>query len=65
MLNTPPMNMPHHEARFSHDGHFTLQLVHLSSCTTQGQIQGENDYAIVKVSTTTMIIATHNEVTSP
>lgn len=50
---------------FSHDGHFTLQFVHLSSCTTQGQIQGENDYPIVKVSTTTTIIATHNEVTIP
>lgn len=51
---------------FSHEWtlHSTLDLMHLS-CTTQGQIQEENDYAIVKVSTTTTIIATHYEVINP
>lgn len=37
---------------FSHEWTLHLELAHLSSCTTQGQIQGENDYAIDKVSTT-------------
>ena len=51
---------------FSHEWtlHSTLDLVQ-HSCTTQGQIQEENDYAIVKVSTTTTIIATHYEVINP
>lgn len=46
-------------------GHLTPpQNTSISSCTTQAQIQGENDYAILKVSTTTKIIATHYQVST-
>ena len=60
ILNTPPVKMhPLRSSCSAVSGHFTLELVHLSSCTTQGQIQVENDYAIDKVSTTITTTATY------